>query len=221
MVREIVARSLERDGRASCADLQGPKIRIGKFETGRHHAAGGQAVTRLSLDAAMSAIGASANTSSLDYKELPRDVKLLAPCCLLERRPPEAGARRAESAGCPQVPHDGPWSAACLSNNKGINKSGRRADRPRADRQGYGRHQDLGDHQVPISWRYQFPEDRERHAYVHAPARQRDAGAAVRSTGSMLIAKMERTEAIVAMDEIMRFVRRHHGCARRPGGGSR
>src|SRR5574337_1730448 len=55
---------------ALMADLQGPKIRVGKFEGGKVTLTGGQ---RFVLDAARSALG-NADAVGLDYKELPRDV---------------------------------------------------------------------------------------------------------------------------------------------------
>ena len=53
------------------ADLQGPKIRVGKFEGGRTELTPGQ---RFVLDAAQTALGTNESVG-LDYKELPRDVK--------------------------------------------------------------------------------------------------------------------------------------------------
>ena len=67
LVRDV-ARSLERTVGIMC-DLQGPKIRIGKFETGRITLNKGDTFT---LDADC-AIG-DQHQVGLDYKELPRDV---------------------------------------------------------------------------------------------------------------------------------------------------
>src|SRR5262245_11604947 len=53
------------------ADLQGPKIRIGKFRDGKIHLKAGDPFI---LDAALEQPG-DAKRVGLDYKELPRDVK--------------------------------------------------------------------------------------------------------------------------------------------------
>ena len=56
---------------ALMADLQGPKIRVGKFADGKVQLTNGE---RFVLDAAREAPGALDGVG-LDYKELPRDVK--------------------------------------------------------------------------------------------------------------------------------------------------
>jgi pyruvate kinase len=56
---------------AIMADLQGPKIRVGKFEGGKTLLVPGQMFI---LDAASTALGTNERVG-LDYKELPRDVK--------------------------------------------------------------------------------------------------------------------------------------------------
>ena len=71
-VREAAARV----GRevAIMGDLQGPKIRVGKFENGKAMLEAGQPFL---LDAALDSKAplSNAHQASLDYKELPRDVK--------------------------------------------------------------------------------------------------------------------------------------------------
>src|ERR1700682_2456678 len=67
LVRDV-ARSLERTVGIMC-DLQGPKIRIGKFETGRISLNNGETFT-LDADCAIR----HQHQVGLDYKELPRDV---------------------------------------------------------------------------------------------------------------------------------------------------
>ncbi|MEO7246359.1 MAG: pyruvate kinase, partial [Rubrivivax sp.] len=69
LVREVAARA----GRevAIMADLQGPKIRVGKFEGGRTELVAGQQFT---LDAARTEPGTN-EAVGLDYKDLPRDVR--------------------------------------------------------------------------------------------------------------------------------------------------
>jgi pyruvate kinase len=68
LVREASAR-IGRDV-AIMADLQGPKVRVGKFEGGRVTLAAG---SRFVLDA-QAGIG-NAERAGLDYKDLPKDVK--------------------------------------------------------------------------------------------------------------------------------------------------
>ena len=53
------------------ADLQGPKIRVGKFDGGKTMLEPGQ---KFILDAARTELGDNERVG-LDYKELPRDVK--------------------------------------------------------------------------------------------------------------------------------------------------
>jgi len=68
--------------RAGCevaimADLQGPKIRVGKFADNKVMLATGQAFV---LDAARTELG-DAQGVGLDYKELPQDVRLATCWC--------------------------------------------------------------------------------------------------------------------------------------------
>ena len=69
LVRDVARRA----GRevAIMADLEGPKIRVGKFEGGRTLLEPGQMFI---LDGATTALGTNERVG-LDYKELPRDVK--------------------------------------------------------------------------------------------------------------------------------------------------
>lgn len=69
----LVRQCADRVGKpvALMADLQGPKIRVGKFEDGKVTLARGQ---RFVLDAARTAPG-NLDAVGLDYKELPRDVR--------------------------------------------------------------------------------------------------------------------------------------------------
>src|SRR6476661_6898380 len=68
LVREVAQRAGKEV--AIMADLQGPKIRVGKFEGGRTVLEPGQAFV---LDGASSGLGSNERVG-LDYKELPRDV---------------------------------------------------------------------------------------------------------------------------------------------------
>ncbi|MFM2343013.1 MAG: hypothetical protein RLZZ592_2666, partial [Pseudomonadota bacterium] len=69
----LVRRVAEKVGKpvAIMADLQGPKIRVGKFADGKVMLVNGEAFV---LDAARTELGALDGVG-LDYKELPRDVK--------------------------------------------------------------------------------------------------------------------------------------------------
>src|SRR4051812_41288613 len=70
---ELVRETCRKVGRAVgiMADLQGPKIRVGKFRDGKVTLKPGDAFC---LDASLTEPG-DATRVGLDYKELPRDVK--------------------------------------------------------------------------------------------------------------------------------------------------
>ena len=113
----LVREASQRAGRevAIMADLQGPKIRVGKFANGQVDLVAGQAFV---LDAARTAPG-DAQGVGLDYKELPQDVRpgdtLLLNDGLIVLR-----VQRVEG---PAV-HTEVVVGGVLSNNKGINKQG-------------------------------------------------------------------------------------------------
>ena len=124
MVREAARRA----GRevAIMADLQGPKIRVGKFAEGKVWLEPG---ARFVLDAARTELGDLSGVG-LDYKDLPRDVKagdrLLLNDGLIVLT---VDAVRGEQV------HTTVRLGGELSNNKGINKQGaasrHRRSRPR------------------------------------------------------------------------------------------
>ena len=113
LVREVA----ERAGRevAIMADLQGPKIRVGKFAEGKVQLLPGAPFV---LDAARKEPGDVAGVG-LDYKELPRDVKpgdtLLLNDGLITLR-----VDRVQG----EAVHTTVLLGGELSNNKGINKQG-------------------------------------------------------------------------------------------------
>ncbi|MBA4216872.1 MAG: pyruvate kinase, partial [Methylibium sp.] len=113
MVREAAARVGKSV--AIMADLQGPKIRVGKFENGKIELIPG---AKFILDADRTELG-NPDIASLDYKELPRDVKpgdtLLLNDGLL--------VLTVEAVHGAQV-HTIVKLGGELSNNKGINKQG-------------------------------------------------------------------------------------------------
>lgn len=112
-VREA-ARAVGREV-AIMADLQGPKIRVGKFEGGKAHLVAGSPFV---LDAAQTEPG-NAERCGLDYKDLPRDVKpgdvlLLADGLIVLDVDRVAGSTIETTV---RIGGD-------LGNNKGINKQG-------------------------------------------------------------------------------------------------
>ena len=167
------------------ADLQGPKIRIGMFEQGKITLRSGD---RFILDAD----GALGNQErvGLDYKELPRDVATGAVLLLDDGRIVlEVKAVRGNEIIC-NVRHGG-----VLSNNKGINRQGGGLTAPALtdkDKEDIKTAVQLKADYLAVS----FPKSG---ADMHL-ARQllRDAGG-----HALLIAKIERAEAIPALQEIM------------------
>ena len=187
MVRDS-ARSLGREV-AIMVDLQGPKIRIGKFAAGKVVLKTGQQFT---LDAARE-LGDEEGVG-LDYKELTHDVApgviLLLNDGLIRLRVESvrgtAIATRVEVGGA-------------LSNNKGINRMGGGLTAPALTAK------DMDDMKtaVAIDAEYlavSFPKNKED-MYM---ARQLLRAAGGRA---LLIAKVERAEAITYLDEITRWRR--------------
>ena len=112
LVKEI-ARSVDRTVAIMC-DLQGPKIRVGKFKDGKIMLKKGQAFV---LDAACE-LG-DGNRAGLDYKELPRDVGAGSVLLLDDGKIVlDVTEVRGEEVHT-KVRHGG-----ALSNNKGINRQG-------------------------------------------------------------------------------------------------
>ena len=112
LVKEI-SRKLGRTVAIMC-DLQGPKIRVGKFKDGRVILERGQ---RFVLDAGL-AIG-DGTRAGLDYKELPRDVEAGAVLLL------DDGKIVLDVTGVHgEEVHTTVRHGGVLSNNKGINRQG-------------------------------------------------------------------------------------------------
>src|SRR5438876_666865 len=171
---------------AIMADLQGPKIRVGKFEGGKTLLEPGRPFV---LDAGLRELG-SAERAGLDYKELPRDVKpgdtLLLNDGLLVL---DVEAVRGEEV------HTIVRIGGELSNNKGINKQGGGLTAPALtakDMEDIKTAMAIDADYVAVS----FPKNKED-MYM---ARQllRAAGGSAR-----LVAKIERAEAIAALEEII------------------
>jgi pyruvate kinase len=176
---------------AIMADLQGPKIRVGKFDGGKTMLVKGQ---RFVLDASTSELGTNARVG-LDYKELPRDVRpgdtLLLNDGLL--------VIDVESVRDDQV-HTIVRVGGELSNNKGINKQGGGLTAPALTAK------DMEDIKTAMSFQCEylavsFPKS----ATDMEMARQlaNVAGEPWRHKPGM-IAKIERTEAIPNLEAILR-----------------
>ena len=189
MVREIA----KRCGRevAIMADLQGPKIRVGKFVGDKVFLEPGQSFV---LDGATSELGTS-ERASLDYKELPRDVRsgdiLLLNDGLLKL---VVDAVRGDEV------HTTVVVGGELSNNKGINKAGGGLTAPALTGK------DMEDIKTAMSFQCEylavsFPKT----ATDMEMARQlaNVAGEPWRHKPQM-IAKIERSEAIPALEQILR-----------------
>ncbi|MBM3114799.1 pyruvate kinase [Jeongeupia naejangsanensis] len=183
MVRGCAARA--NQSLAIMADLQGPKIRVGKFEKNKIVLKKGD---RFILDAACE-LG-NQERVGLDYKELPNDVEPGAILLLddgkvqlevLEVRGPEVYTT---------VLVGGP-----LSNNKGINRQGGGLTAPALtakDMEDIKTAARLGADYVAVS----FPK---------SGADMYMARTLLRAAGSkaQLIAKIERTEAVANLEEIL------------------
>ena len=189
LIREVAAKVGKEV--AIMADLQGPKIRVGKIEGGRTTLEAG---AKLILDAARTEPGTNACVG-LDYKELPRDVRpgdtLLLNDGLLRLT---VDAVRGEQV------HTTVVVGGELSNNKGINKAGGGLTAPALTAK------DMEDIKTAMSFQCEylavsFPKS----ATDMEMARQlaNVAGEPWRHK-PQLIAKIERTEAIPALEAILK-----------------
>ncbi len=176
---------------ALMADLQGPKIRVGKFEQGKVTLVNGASFV---LDAARTEPG-NIDAVGLDYKELPRDVRpgdnLLLNDGLIVLT---VQAVRGEQV------HTRVKLGGVLSNNKGINKQGGGLTAPALTGK------DMEDIRTAMSFQadylaVSFPKN----ATDMEMARQlaNVAGESKRHKPA-LIAKIERSEAIPNLEAILR-----------------
>lgn len=189
LVRDIAKRCGREVG--IMADLQGPKIRVGKFEGDKTFLESGQTFI---LDGATDALG-NQQRVGLDYKELPRDVRagdiLLLNDGLLKL---VVDAVRGDAV------HTTVVVGGVLSNNKGINKAGGGLTAPALTAK------DMEDIRTAMGFQAEylavsFPKT----ATDMEMARQlaNVAGEAWRHK-PRLIAKIERSEAIPVLAEILR-----------------
>ena len=184
---KLVRECAQRIGRevAIMADLQGPKIRVGRFADGRVELQPGQ---EFILDAECE-LGDDKRVG-LDYKELPRDVSPGAVLLL------DDGLIRlhVEAVDGPRI-RTRVVLGGTLSNNKGINRMGGGLTAPALapkDMDDVKTAAQMGADYLAVS----FPKNKED-MYM---ARQLLRAAGGRG---LLIAKIERAEAITALDEII------------------
>jgi pyruvate kinase len=188
-----VREAAQRAGRevAIMADLQGPKIRVGKFAENQVLLVAGQ---KFVLDASRTEAG-DINGVGLDYKELPRDVKagdvLLLNDGLIVMT---VAAVKGEEV------HTTVKVGGILSNNKGINKQGGGLTAPALspkDKEDIKTAMAFQADYVAVS----FPQ----HAADMEMARELcNAAAAPYDHKPHMIAKIERAEAIPKLEEICR-----------------
>ena len=190
---QAVRDAAQRAGRevAIMADLQGPKIRVGKFAEGKVCLVPGE---KFVLDASRTELG-DIKGVGLDYKELPRDVKagdvLLLNDGLIVLT---IDAVRGEEV------HTTVKLGGDLSNNKGINKQGGGLTAPALTAK------DMDDIKTAMSFQadyvaVSFPKN----ATDMEMARQLcNVAAAPFKHKPGLIAKIERAEAIPQLAEILR-----------------
>jgi pyruvate kinase len=189
LVRELAAKIGKPV--ALMADLQGPKIRVGKFEEGKIMLVAGQPFV---LDAQRTEPG-NIDAVGLDYRELPRDVKpgdkLLLNDGLIVL---VVDAVRGEEV------HTIVKIGGELSNNKGINKAGGGLTAPALTAK------DMEDIKTAVSFQCEYlAVSFPKNATDMEMARQlaNVAGEPFRHKPAM-IAKIERSEAIPQLEAILR-----------------
>ena len=167
------------------ADMQGPKIRVGKFENGKITL---QKDTAFILDAKCE-LG-NAQRAGLDYKDLPRDVKNGDVLLLDDGRLKLSVARILGHEIFCRVMVGGE-----LSNNKGINRQGGGLTAPALTAK------DMDD----IKTAAQIGVDFVAISFPKGAADMYMARQLLRAAGSsaVLIAKIERTEAVANLEEIL------------------
>ena len=188
----LVREAAQRAGRevAIMADLQGPKIRVGKFATGKVNLEQGHSFV---LDAARTELG-DVDAVGLDYKALPREVRagdvLLLNDGLIVL---DVVAVRGEAV------HTTVRLGGELSNNKGINKQGGGLTAPALTAK------DMDDIRTAMGFQadyvaVSFPKN----ATDMEMARQLcNVAAAEFDHKPGMIAKIERAEAIPKLEEIL------------------
>src|SRR5688500_15836663 len=168
------------------ADLQGPKIRIGKFEKGSILLKTGD---RFILDAECD-LGDQERVG-LDYKELPNDVETGA-TLILDDGCIVLGASEVNGRKVDCVVEQG----GVLSNNKGINRKGGGLSAPALTKK------DVEDTRTAAA----LKADSRAVSFPRSGDDMRWARDVMREAGgkSLLMAKIERSEAILALDDNLR-----------------
>ncbi|HST02333.1 MAG TPA: pyruvate kinase [Usitatibacter sp.] len=184
---ELVRETCRKVGRAVgiMADLQGPKIRVGKFKDGKVTLKPGDPFI---LDSECP-VG-DATRVGLDYKELPRDVKP-GDVLLLDDGKLVLDVVNVDGTEIHTVTRHG----GTLSNNKGINRQGGGLTAPALTPK------DIDD----IRTAAQMKVDYVAVSFPKSGADMYMARELLRAAGghAMLIAKIERAEAIPALTDIM------------------
>ncbi|WKB51906.1 pyruvate kinase [Eleftheria terrae] len=189
MVREAAARAGKQV--AIMADLQGPKIRVGKFDGGRTWLENGQPFI---LDAGLTELGSNERVG-LDYKALPRDVKP-GDVLLLNDGLIVLTVDRVQG----EEIHTFVKIGGELSNNKGINKQGGGLTAPALTAK------DMEDIKTAMSFQCEYlAVSFPKNATDMEMARQlaNVAGEPWRHKPH-LIAKIERSEAIPVLEQILK-----------------
>ena len=199
LVRETAGKTERAVG--VLADLQGPKIRIGKFEDGKVALQPGDRFM-LDADCELGDQEQSASTTRNCRTTCKAGDTLLLDDGRIDADVSSVSRRRASS----------PWSLVGRRavQQQGHQPPGRRPTAPALTAK------DIEDIRTaassrPISSAVSFPR--------RAPTcTWRASCCAPPAARPMLIAKIERAEAIPALEEILQGLRRHHGRARRPRG---
>ncbi|QJR12658.1 Pyruvate kinase II [Usitatibacter rugosus] len=186
---ELVRETCRKVGRAVgiMADLQGPKIRVGKFKDGKILLRTGD---KFILDASLEQLGDQAGVG-LDYKDLPRDVRA-GDVLLLDDGKIVLDVANVRGTAIHTVTRHG----GTLSNNKGINRQGGGLTAPALTPK------DITD----ISTAVKMKADYLAVSFPKSGADMYMAKELMRAAGgeSFLIAKIERAEAIPALEDIMK-----------------
>ena len=184
---EMVRLLARRAGRAIgvLVDLQGPKIRIGRFKDGRITLRAGD---KFMLDA--DCVSGDQHCVGLDYKNLPNDVRP-GDTLLLDDGRIVLGVTSVRGARISCVVEVG----GVLSNHKGINRKGGGLTAPALTEK------DMGDIRVAAEVKADFLGV----SFPRSGADIRWARDLMQKAGgkSFLIAKIERAEAIPALEEIL------------------
>ena len=175
---------------AIMADLQGPKIRVGKFAEGKVMLVAGEPFI---LDASRTEVG-DINGVGLDYKELPRDVKVGDLLLLNDGLIVLTVERVFGEQVFTSVTVGGE-----LSNNKGINKKGGGLTAPALTAK------DMEDIKTAMSFQADYVAVSFAKTATDMEMARQLAYVAGRAYGhrASLIAKIERAEAIPRLEEIL------------------